>query len=480
MKMKLLAQSSAVLLFVAVASLLVWSQDRTAPEARGQQATAEQRLDIATPYESSQNSDSHPEDQMQVPPPVAVESYPMTFTSEGRSNYLRYGVSFSTAYMDHVQGYGLLGGHDESYSVTPIISIDTKTPRLELVGTYAPGFTFYQHTSALNQSDHNASLKFRYRLSPHVTFAAEDGFQKSSNIFNQPNLGPSSSPSGGPDVSNVSVIAPFADRFSNTGSAGLNYQFSLNGMIGASGTFTYLDYPNPSQAPGLYNSRSMAGSAFYSHRISKMHYVGATYQHQRLLAYPVQGQSTTQTDAFLLFYTFYATSHLSLSVFGGPQYSDTASPALLMLMPSQNAASRKMSSWNPAAGASLNGQGKFTSVAISYSHLISPGWGLSGAVLADSGNAAVRRQLWRTLSGSVAAGYTRTQEINPSTSGTSNGHSLFGTVSLQRPVGQHLDVQIGYSHLHQNYSQVTALAAIPNTNRFFVSLSYQFLRPLGR
>jgi hypothetical protein len=473
--MNVLAQSCSVVLFIVLASAVIWSQDSSVHQGSEQQSIPGQQIESPSD-EPSQSADTHPEDQMQVPPPVSVESYPMTFTSEGRSNYLRYGVSFTAGYMDHVQGYGIVGGSDESYSIAPVISIDTKTPRLQMDATYAPGFTFYQHTSALNESDHNVSLKFKYRLSPHVTFSAEDAFVKSSNIFNQQNLGPALSTSGGAaETTNLSVIAPFADRFSNTGSTGINYQFSLNGMIGASGTFTYLDYPNPSQVPGLYNSRSMAGSGFYSRRVSKMHYVGATYQHQQLLSYPVVGESKTQTDAVLLFYTLYPTSHFSVSIFGGPQYSNTVSPPLLLPTPPQ-----RMSSWNPAAGASLNWRGKLTSVSVSYSHLITPSWGLSGAVLADSGNAAVRRQLWRSVSGSVEAGYARTQELNASTSGSSNGHSLFGTASLFRPIGQHLDVQLGYSRLHQTYSQVAALAAAPNTNRLFVSLSYQFLRPLGR
>jgi hypothetical protein len=471
MRMKLLGPG----LFVVIASIVVLSQNSTTPQEQEQQRTAEPQVDTATQSDPSQNSNSHPEDQMQVPPPVAVESYPMTFVSEGRSNYLLYGLAFSTGYMDHVQGYGVLGGSDESYSLAPVISIDTKSPRLQLVATYAPGFTFYQHTSALNESDHNASLKFKYRLSPHVTFSAEDAFLKSSNIFNQQNLGPALSVSGGADTTNLSVMAPVADRFSNSGTAGLNYQFSLNGMLGVNGNFTFLDYPNPSQVPGLYNSRSLAGSAFYSHRISKMHYVGATYQHQRLLAYPAEGQSKTQTDAVLLFYTLYPTSHVSISIFGGPQYSDTFSPALLL-----GTTLQKMSSWNPAAGASLSWQGKLTSIAVSYSHVITPGWGLSGAVLADQGNVAVRRQLSRNLSASVDAGYARTKEINSSLSGSSNGDSLVGTASLQRPIGQHLAVQLGYSRLHQSYAQVTVLAATPNTNRLFVSLSCHFLRPLGR
>lgn len=471
----MLGKSCFVVLSIILLSGVMWSQDSSVPQASEQQSIAGQQIE-SPGDEPSQSADTHPEDQMQVPPPVAVQSYPMTFTSEGHSNYLRYGLSFTAGYMDHVQGYGTVGGSDETYSVAPVIAIDTKTARLQFVATYAPGFTFYQHTSALNESDHNASLKFQYRLSPHVTFSAENAFVKSSNIFSQQNLGPSLSVSGGAaETTNLSVIAPVADRFSNTGSAGLNYQFSLNGMIGASGTFTYLDYPNPSQVPGLYNSRSAAESAFYSHRISKMHYVGATYQHQRLLAYPLEGQSKTQTDAVLLFYTLYPTSHVSISLFGGPQYSDTFAPAIL-----PSTTSQKMSSWNPAAGASLNWQGKLTSLALSYSHLISPGWGLSGAVLADSGSAAVRRQMSRNFSASVDAGYARTQELNSSTTGSSNGHSLFGTASLARPIGQHLDVQLGYSRLHHTYSQLAALSTAPNTNRLFLSLSYQFLRPLGR
>ena len=51
-------------------------------------------------------------------------------------------------------------------------------------------------------------------------------------------------------------------------------------------------------------------------------YFGATYQYQRLIAYPTPGQTETQTHALLFFYTLYATSRFSISFFGGPQYSE--------------------------------------------------------------------------------------------------------------------------------------------------------------
>jgi hypothetical protein len=39
---------------------------------------------------------------------------------------------------------------------------------------------------------------------------------------------------------------------------------------------------------------------------------------------------------------------------------------------------------------------------------------------------------------------------------------------------------VGYTRLHQAYSNVAVLSTAPDTNREYVSISYQFSRPLGR
>jgi hypothetical protein len=54
-----------------------------------------------------------------------------------------------------------------------------------------------------------------------------------------------------------------------------------------------------------------------------------------------------------------------------------------------------------------------------------------------------------------------------------------GTAGLQQQFGQHLNLQLGYTRLHQDYASVAVLAT-PNTNREFVSISYQFAKALGR
>ena len=321
-----------------------------------------------------------------------------------------------------------------------------------------------------------ASINLQYRLSPHVTFSARDSFQKSSNVFNQPFFGSGTPVSGGTQEPNLSVIAPVAPLLSNTGNVGISWQFGANGMVGASGTFTNLHYLDQAEVPGLADSSSQGGSVFYSLRVSKMHYIGATYQYDRLIASPSNGQSETQTHALLFFYTLYATPRFSMSFFGGPQHSDTVQPPIPPLqiqLPEARA-------WTPAAGASMSWQGRMTNAALSYSHIISGGGGLNGAVQMTSVSASIGQQLRRRLSGSLGGGYTQNDLLASALSGSSNGHTVSGTASLQQQFGEHVNVQLGYTRLHQDYSNVAVLAGTPDTNREFVSISYQFSRPLGR
>ena len=98
----------------------------------------------------------------------------------------------------------------------------------------------------------------------------------------------------------------------------------------------------------------------------------------------------------------------------------------------------------------------------------------------DSGSAALRQQITKTLSGSVAGSYVQNKLVGTFFPGSSNGHSVSATASLQQQIGERLSLQLGYTRLHQDYSDVTVLMANPNTNREFVTLSYQFSRPIGR
>lgn len=407
---------------------------------------------------------------MLTPAPISGEGYAMGFASETRANYLRGGLVFGGAYDDGVIASS--NGQpvsDASYSLWPTISVDQTRSPFHWALSYSPGFTFYQKTNSRNEADQNFALDSKFRLSPHVTLSLRDSFQKASNVLNQPSSSLSQPVSGAVFAPNDSVIAPVANMLRNTANATLTYQFAANRMIGASGTFSNLHYPNQAQVPGLYDSSSRGGSAFYNYRLSKMHYVGATYQYQVFMAYPTVGQSETQAHSILVFYTLYIKPTFSISVFGGPQHSDTTQFGV--------PASR---SWSPAAGASMGWQGRVTSFAASYSRTISDGGGLAGAVYANNANGALRRQLTRNWSASMGGSYASNIVLASSPMFNVSGHTISGNASVQRQFGEHLNLQLQYMRLHQSYSDIAALASAPNRNREAITISYQFARPLGR
>ena len=120
-------------------------------------------------------------------------------------------------------------------------------------------------------------------------------------------------------------------------------------------------------------------------------------------------------------------------------------------------------------------------MAVSYKHIISGGGGLFGAVRMDSASVSMQQQIARTLNGSFAVSYAQNDVLgSPLFGGANDGHTVSGTASLQKQFGEHINAQVGYTRLHQSYGGVAILSTNPDTNREFVSVSYQFSRPLGR
>jgi hypothetical protein len=456
-------KSCAIFVGLLILSVPLWAQE---------QEEQERVPAAATPFAATDSTPGSDTDRMITPPPVTGQQYPILSGSQERSNYFRGGVAFMTAYTDNA--LGSVGGtplSDISYSVAPFLSMDQTTSRTHLILAYAPGYSFYQRFDNLNRADQNASIRFAYRLSPNVTLSVSDTFQKTPDVFNQPTLETGSFVNTGPEIPNFSVIAPNADQLTNFANVGLTYQFALNDMIGGSGAFTNLHYPNPTQVPGLFDSSSQAGLAFWAHRISRKQYFGLTYQYQRLLAYPTIGLSETQTHAPLLFYSVFPAKQFTLSLFGGPQYSNTEQPSELALK-----------QWTPVGGATLTWQGHLTAIAVSYAHIISGSAGLMSAARLDTASVSLSQQIIKNLSATVSGGYAQNDLLdNLNTApGSFDGHSITGNASVQAQLGRQVTLQLGYTRLRQDYSGVPVLALTPNTNREFVSVSYHFDRALGR
>lgn len=425
-------------------------------------------------------SQATPDDEarMTIPPPVSSQAYPTLVGSEERSNYLAAGLILNAAYDDNlIPGETTTPVGDTSYSFWPTVVLNLKTPRQQRTFTYSPGFTLYQHTSALNAADQSASLNFQYRLTQHMTISLNDSFQKISNVFNQPYPLSGGAISGSSQSSPTGVILPYANQLSNTANIGLSYQFSLNGMIGFSGLATQMRYPNPAEAAGLYNSNSLGGSAFYSHRLSTSQYVGLTYQYLGSQSNPTSGQANppnaqadVKTNTVSPFYTIYLNPTLSLSVSGGPQHVD-ASQSL----------SPSFRSWKPSAMASIGWQRSTTNVVASYSRSVTGSMGLPGAFDSSSASASARWQITRTFIVGSQVSYATFTNIAPLFSPYfPGGHTVSGTASLQHSISDRFKAEMGYIRLHQSYSGIATISNAPDSNSEYISITYQFTRALGR
>jgi hypothetical protein len=374
------------------------------------------------------------------------------------------------AYYDNLlPGYGAQPISDVAYSIRPSIEFDRLTPRLHQKWIYLPGFTLYQRTSARNEADQSAALDLQYRLSLHTTISGQDNFQKTSNIFNQSSL--SGQPvSGAPPSSPADVIAPFADRLTNTANAAVAYQAWKNAMIGGGGTTAIYNYLNQPQSSGLYNSTSRGGSAFYSYRLSGTQYIGATYRYVRILGQSMLGQLEIQTHTVYIFYNASLGERLSLSLSAGPQYYDYAQSPL-----------PTSSSLEPAVMGSMSWRGSHASFAANYSRSVTGGGSLLGALSSNAASVSAHWQLTRSWTVGSTASYAIYKNVTPLSLSTSQGgHSISGTVSLDRSLSDHFRAQLGYQRLHQSYNSIAAITSDPDTDSAFISISYQLKKPLGR
>jgi hypothetical protein len=237
-------------------------------------------------------------------------------------------------------------------------------------------------------------------------------------------------------------------------------------MIGVSGTDTEQRYLHEVQVPGLFNWTTRSALGFYALRLSGRHYVGATYQFEQLISSP-NGSETQIHNAFL-FYTLHVNPMFAVSLFGGPQYFQSTRFG--------TSAEPKLS---PGAGASVSWQRLRTSGNVSFTHRVTDGGGLQSVVVSDAASLWFRRQLTRTLTLALFGNYSNNRLADQIFPGN-GGHIESGSLSVERTIGEHCTVQLGYTRAHQSYSDIPIISSVPDRTRAWGAVSYTFRRPLGR
>jgi hypothetical protein len=409
-------------------------------------------------------------EHMMTPPPVSREGYPVSAGSGTKSNFVAGGVVFTAAAVDNL----MLAGNiektpDETYTFLPTIQVDRRTPRDEEELGYSTGFTLYQTYSQFNGITQDLSASYRFHLTPYAVLIASDRFYQNYNTYNQGNPFTGGGVSGAPGSSDIPLIEPYANQLSNSSNAAMEYQYAKNAMIGASGSYSFLQYSGNSYISELSNQNTSSGNAFFSRRFGRS-YAGVTYQFSKFITHPYG--SYTLANTVFGFYTHYFTPTFSISMLGGPEHYT-----------SWTEATPQSSAWTPAIQASVGWQVLRANFAANYAHIVSGAGGLIGTFHSDTGSLSGQILMSRVWSIGASVDYSHYVNVNTAApvefSYYPGGNSITGGIELQRRIGESVSMEAGYSHLHQSYPGVTNNSQ-EDSNRGYVSISYHFNRPLGQ
>ena len=414
-------------------------------------------------------SSSDDDSLMSLPPSVGGSFYPTAVGRDARSNILSGGVLAVASYDNNV-----LAGETahpvaaETYTILPNIRLEERTTRFRSSLSYSPGFMFFDPTSDLNQVTQNAVGEFQYRMTPHTRIGMQEVFQQNSTVFSEPYTVSGQTVTGSAIYQSPIAIAPYAGQIMDSTQVNGGYQFSRSSMVSAAGYFSTYHYSTQALGEGLYNSTSEGGSASYSHRLTRTQSLGLAYRYMYSKT-PDYGSSTTSQFG-TAYYSVALGQGFSFSITGGPEYTTTASPGIAAT-----------SSWAPSGNVGLGFNRVRESFAINYSRSVTTGWGFLGSYTADSANATAKYLLTQRLIAGVNGNYANTKNASPEIITYSpTGHMLFGRASLEYLLGEHVHLVGEYSHLHEDYFGIAALAADPNSDRVALSLNYSFQKPLGR
>jgi hypothetical protein len=411
------------------------------------------------------------------PMPVSGVRMPLTFAGESaRNNFVRGGVRLSTAFDDNMLTSPNHHLTDVSYLFSPSLEIGQSRARWQWSLGYSPGFTVNQRLSQRNQAAHSLHLLTSYRLSPHVTLQLHDNFQKTNTLFSDL-LGSAQAPGPGAlEQPNRSVVTPLTNLTSNSSGLDLTYQFSPSSMVGASGSYYFTNYGSIAGANttyGLIDSRSWMTDGFYAHRFANRQWIGLTYNFQRLM---FDFGSRADVNRILWFYSAPIGSHMTVSLWAGPEYSKSLAP--LTMIPNAGPFLSR-SHWFGAGGVSWVWQGSRTGFSLGYRQQTSDGGGLAQAVKMQSADGELRRKLSTRWALTTGATYARNNPLLTLT-GFGRYHSLMANAGFDYRMTDNLGLGLRYGRETLHHAYPGSASPWANRNRVWFSLSYSFTRPLGR
>jgi len=367
---------------------------------------------------------------------------------------------------------------DDVFQEGGLFSIWSRRPSWGVGLEYRPNALLYRTVKGFNQFDHHLDFDNEFHASRHLLFRLKDSLDYMTGVLEPRANQDLSLPIGGSSNLNATLFTPFARQLANEAAGEVEYEMSRRSFFSVSGSHGFRRFTNAggglaSVVPNLFNTQSDTGGTSYQYRMTRHFTTGVQYLFQNLRF--SQASHGRAHNAFLTV-LWEAGPHVTLSIFAGPQYSDTTGQFLIAstnpLQPGNVVITLRTMQWHPAGGASLTLRSNQTVFRLTARRQVLDGGGLLTTVTNTYGGAEIRRRLaWKwdlaittsvarsvSLQGPLGKGAVDTQAVG---------------VAIEHPLFENLNLHTAYNYLRQRVNQTVPLGADLDRNQFTVGLFYR-------
>ncbi|MFZ0333241.1 MAG: hypothetical protein WBG29_09745 [Candidatus Acidiferrales bacterium] len=362
-----------------------------------------------------------------------------------------------------------------TYSILPQVSFEETRQRVEWKFAYTPGVEISQRAFYRNVFSQRFNGNFVWLVSPHGTLTAEQYYSVSTSPF-----GDSNGISPGPIISpNETIYLPNVRQTYSLSHVLYSYQSSAQTTMGFGGSYLLQGFdsiPQSGVTTPLIHAQVVSGEAYIAHNFTARNQLGFQYGLQVLKFQ--QTDARTTTHSFEVFDQINFSSHSVLTVYGGPEYSLTASEVVLNLGFVLITIPVNANQWSASGGVVYKWTGDRLAASIDVSRRVSDGGALIGSVELTTGKARFAWQFTRNWSLTSTIAGADDQLLAGASSGSNELLTYSGQVGLRRQLGRDFAIDWFYERLNQT-GNIDGFE-VGNHDIFGASLRYSFLKPVGR
>jgi hypothetical protein len=410
-------------------------------------------------------------------PPVATDLPPVAFATDGKViNVFRAELTASTTFDDNAFGSRDDPVSDVGFYFNPVLGFQQSRKHVQFNLTYAPSVGISQRLS--DQYTQMGGAEVLYTPTARLSFHARQDYAVTTNPFQDvlhngflPTRGPTNRP-------NNPALLPHLRQRTMMSNAGMGYRLTRHTSLGLRGYFYDFKSNNGSDSQGstLISTRTTSGSFYLSHQLSARQTIG--FQATLLDLFFEQTNSRTRAYNFNFFDDIVLTRRSTLSFYVGPEYSRTHDQVFVNVLFFIVRIPIFKTSWSPAGGAVYNWTGVRHAIQAGYTHGVSDGGGLLGAVRTDSGFLEIRRKLGAHLEADLGGHVEDSHALGLGSSTKFYYRQVSGTFGLSRQINDRASLRLSYSRLSQTGTSL--YQQLGSHDRVQLSFSYQFVKPLGR